>query len=119
MSILTQGSWNRASGRHLLQDDEQPTKCIVHTTAYWASNYSLSGGPTILPKEEAFEVTGIVSEALPNTHFRVELNSGDEVLAHASGRIRKNNIRIVPGDNVRVELSPYDLTRGRIVYRER
>lgn len=72
-----------------------------------------------LAKEEAFEVEGTVSQALPNTRFRVQLDTGTEVLAHASGKIRKHYIRIVPGDKVRVELSPYDLTKGRIVYRER
>ena len=62
---------------------------------------------------------GVVTETLPNTTFRVELENGDEVLAHVAGRMRKNFIRIVPGDKVRVELSPYDLTKGRITYRER
>ncbi len=70
-------------------------------------------------KEEAIEVEGIVDEALPNTVFKVKLDNGHTVLAHLSGRMRKYYIRIVPGDKVRIELSPYDLTRGRIVYRER
>jgi translation initiation factor IF-1 len=70
-------------------------------------------------KEEAFEVNGTVTQALANTRFRVELETGNEVLAHVAGRMRKHFIRIVPGDKVRVELSPYDLTKGRIVYRER
>lgn len=70
-------------------------------------------------KEEAFEVNGTVTQALPDTRFRVTLEGGSEVLAHVAGKMRKNFIRIVPGDKVRVELSPYDLTRGRIVYRER
>jgi translation initiation factor IF-1 len=70
-------------------------------------------------KEEAFEVNGTVTQALANTRFRVELETGAEVLAHVAGRMRKHFIRIVPGDKVRVELSPYDLTKGRIVYRER
>jgi len=69
--------------------------------------------------EEAFEVNGVVMQALANTRFRVQLETGDEVLAHVAGRMRKNFIRIVPGDKVRVELSPYDLTKGRIVFRER
>ncbi|MFT5303910.1 MAG: translation initiation factor IF-1 [Mariniblastus sp.] len=72
-----------------------------------------------MAKEEAFEVDGTVTQALANTRFRVELETGDEVLAHVAGRMRKHFIRIVPGDKVRVELSPYDLTKGRIVYRER
>lgn len=70
-----------------------------------------------MPKEEAIEVEGIVIETLPNAMFRVELKNGHRVLAHISGRIRKNFIKILPGDVVVVELSPYDLTRGRIVYR--
>ena len=72
-----------------------------------------------MAKEEAFEVDGTVTQALANTRFRVELETGDEVLAHVAGRMRKHFISIVPGDKVRVELSPYDLTKGRIVYRER
>ena len=72
-----------------------------------------------MAKEEAIPMEGTVTEALPNTQFRVELETGHQVLAHAAGKIRKHFIRIVPGDKVRVELSPYDLTRGRIVYRER
>jgi translation initiation factor IF-1 len=70
-------------------------------------------------KEEAIEVEGIVKESLPNTMFRVELQNGHVILAHLSGKMRKHYIRIVPGDKVRVALSPYDLTRGRIIYRER
>jgi len=70
-------------------------------------------------KEEAIEVEGIVKESLPNTMFKVEIKSGHMILAHLSGKMRKHYIRIVPGDKVRVALSPYDLTRGRIIYRER
>jgi translation initiation factor IF-1 len=70
-------------------------------------------------KEEAIEVEGIVREALPNTMFRVELQNNHVILAHLSGKMRKHYIRIVPGDSVRVALSPYDLTKGRIIYRER
>ena len=69
-------------------------------------------------KEDAFEVEGTVTQALANTRFRVQLETGSEVMAHVAGRMRKHFIRIVPGDKVRVELSPYDLTKGRIVYRE-
>ena len=68
-------------------------------------------------KEEAIEVMATVVESLPNAVFRVELENGHEVLAHISGKMRKHFIRILPGDKVMVELSPYDLTRGRIVYR--
>ncbi len=68
-------------------------------------------------KKDAVEVEGIVVEPLPNAMFRVELKNGHKVLAHVSGKIRMNFIRILPGDRVLVELSPYDLTRGRITYR--
>lgn len=68
-------------------------------------------------KEEKIEAEGTIIEALPNTQFRVELDNGHQVLAYLSGRMRKYYIRILLGDRVRVELSPYDLTRGRIVYR--
>ena len=70
-------------------------------------------------KEEALEVEGVVTQALANTRFRVEIEGGHIVTAHVAGRMRKHFIRIVPGDKVRVELSPYDLTKGRITYRER
>ena len=70
-------------------------------------------------KEEAIEVEGIVREALPNTMFRVELKNKHVILAHLSGKMRKHYIRIVPGDSVKVALSPYDLNRGRIIFRER
>ena len=72
-----------------------------------------------MPKDDAFEVNGTVTQALANTRFKVELETGNEILAHVAGRMRKNFIRIVPGDKVRVELSPYDQSKGRIVYRER
>ena len=73
----------------------------------------------MMAKEEAIEVEGIVKEALPNTMFRVELQNGHIIMAHLSGKMRKHYIRIVPGDSVKVELSPYDLNKGRIVFRER
>lgn len=72
---------------------------------------------TAMPKEEAIEVEGMIVEPLPNAMFRVELTNGHRVLAHVSGKIRMNFIRILPGDRVLVELSPYDLTHGRITYR--
>ncbi|MCM8790120.1 MAG: translation initiation factor IF-1 [Candidatus Omnitrophica bacterium] len=71
------------------------------------------------PKEEAITVEGKVVETLPNAMFRVELVNGHRVLAHVSGKMRMNFIRILPGDSVVVELSPYDLTRGRIIRREK
>jgi len=68
-------------------------------------------------KADAIEVAGTVKEALPNAMFRVELENGHMVLAHISGKMRQHYIRILPGDKVTIEFSPYDLTRGRIVYR--
>jgi translation initiation factor IF-1 len=70
-----------------------------------------------MAKEEALEIDGVVQESLPNAMFRVELENGHHILAHISGKMRKFYIRILPGDRVKVELSPYDLTRGRITYR--
>ena len=72
-----------------------------------------------MPKKEVIEVEGTVVEPLPNTMFRVELANGHKVLAHISGRMRMHYIKILRGDRVLVELSPYDLTRGRITYRFR
>ena len=72
-----------------------------------------------MPKEEAIRVEGKVTQALPNTEFRVKLENGHMLLAHMAGKMRKNFIRIVPGDHVTVEVSPYDLGKGRIFYRER
>ncbi len=72
-----------------------------------------------MAKEEAIEATATVVEPLPNAMFRVELENGHKVLAHISGKMRKHFIRILPGDRVKVELSPYDLDRGRITYRLR
>ena len=72
-----------------------------------------------MAKEGAIEVEGKVVEPLPNAMFRVELENGHQVLAHISGKMRMHYIRILPGDKVTVELSPYDLTRGRITYRKK
>jgi translation initiation factor IF-1 len=70
-----------------------------------------------LAKDDVIEVEGTVVEPLPNAMFRVELENGHKVLAHISGKMRMHYIRILPGDRVKLELSPYDLTRGRVVYR--
>lgn len=70
-----------------------------------------------MAKEEGIVVDAVVRESLPNARFRVALENGHEVLAHVSGKMRMNFIKIVPGDTVQVELSPYDLSRGRITYR--
>lgn len=72
-----------------------------------------------MAKEDLIEVEGVVDEALPNAMFRITLDNGHKVLAHVSGKIRMHFIRILPGDRVKVELSPYDLTRGRITYRSK
>ena len=70
-----------------------------------------------MAKEEKIEMEGEITEALPNTMFRVKLDNGHEVLGHISGKMRRHYIRILPGDRVKIELSPYDLDRGRITYR--
>lgn len=89
----------------LSSEEGQPLRRKV---SYWRDD---------MEKEEAIEVEGTILEALPNAMFRVELESGHKVLAHISGKMRMHFIRILPGDKVKVELSPYDLTRGRITYR--
>ncbi len=70
-----------------------------------------------MAKEDVIEVEGVVVETLPNTNFKVELENGYQILAHISGKLRMNYIKILPGDKVKVELSPYDLNRGRITWR--
>lgn len=72
-----------------------------------------------MPKEEHIEMSGTVIDTLPNTMFRVQLENGHVITAHISGRMRKNYIRILTGDKVRVELTPYDLSKGRIIFREK
>jgi translation initiation factor IF-1 len=72
-----------------------------------------------MTKEDAIEMSGVVTETLPNTTFRVQLDNGHVVTAHISGKMRKNYIRILTGDRVKVELTPYDLSKGRITFRER
>ena len=72
-----------------------------------------------MAKEDVIEFEGTVVEALPNTNFKVKLENGHEVLAHISGKLRMNYIKILPGDKVKLELSPYDLTRGRITWRDK
>ncbi|HZK28874.1 MAG TPA: translation initiation factor IF-1 [Clostridia bacterium] len=72
-----------------------------------------------MPKEEAIEVTGVVVDTMPNAVFRVRLENGFEVIAHISGKLRQHYIKILTGDHVTVELSPYDLTRGRITWRSK
>jgi translation initiation factor IF-1 len=82
-----------------------------------AAEYRSKEDPLPKPKEDAILLEGVVIEPLPNAMFRVELENGHKVLAHISGKMRMHYIRILPGDKVQVELTPYDLTRGRITYR--
>ena len=88
-----------------------------------STNHDVAGAGQIqenrVPKEEPIRTEGRIVEALPNTQFMVELENGHRILAHIAGKMRKNFIRIVPGDRVTVEITPYDLSKGRIVYRER
>ncbi|MDR1927993.1 MAG: translation initiation factor IF-1 [Oscillospiraceae bacterium] len=72
-----------------------------------------------MPKSDLIEIEGVVLEALPNATFKVELENGHQILAHISGKLRMNYIRILPGDKVTVDMSPYDLTRGRITWRSK
>ena len=78
-----------------------------------------TGHPATVAKDDVIEFEGTISETLPNTMFRVKLENGHEIIAHISGRMRKNYIRILTGDRVKVEMTPYDLTKGRITYRHR
>jgi translation initiation factor IF-1 len=85
---------------------------------YPFENLKVVGQVRPMAKEESLVTQGVVSEVLPNTMFRVNLPNGQKVLAHISGKMRKNFIRIVPGDRVEVEISPYDMTKARIIFRE-
>jgi translation initiation factor IF-1 len=76
-----------------------------------------SAGHDCMPKEESIEFPGVVTELLPNANFRVKLENDVEIIAHTAGRMRKNRIRVLAGDKVLVEMTPYDLTKGRITYR--
>ena len=93
--------------------------CLLTILTYNQTDQLQGGekGVSMAKKEEKTEMEGTVIEALPGTQFRVELDNGHEVLAYLSGKMRKYYIRILLGDRVRVEISPYDLTRGRITYR--
>jgi translation initiation factor IF-1 len=92
-------------------------RCVLH--ALRNGKPVRKRNPRSVAKDDVIEVEGTVVEPLPNAMFRVELENGHKVLAHISGKMRMHYIRILPGDRVRVELSPYDLTRGRVVYRYR
>jgi translation initiation factor IF-1 len=98
--------------------------CVLHRGSDGSSRRRLARGLTQARQEtleavagDAIQMMGTISEVLPNTTFRVKLENGHEVLAYVSGKMRKNYIRILQGDRVAVDLSPYDLTRGRITYR--
>ena len=80
--------------------------------------FSAPGHQGIMAKEEQIQMSGTVTDTLPNTMFRVELENGHTVIAHISGKMRKNYIKILTGDTVKVELTPYDLSKGRITFRE-
>ena len=97
------------------------SRCCIAINALFLHNSRSScyGLKSKLAKEEALQMEGVVTETLPNTTFRVELENGHVVTAHISGKMRKNYIRILTGDKVTVELTPYDLSKGRIVYRGR
>ena len=92
--------------------------------ASWSPLHAHASTPEVVdtlakPKDDTILVEGTISEALPNAYFRVELDNGHKVLAHISGKMRMHYIRIAPGDRVQVELTPYDLSRGRITFRYR
>lgn len=93
--------------------------CSVADEALQLNTKLLSWGKNKLSKQDLIEMEGTVTESLPNAMFRVDLDNGFNVLAHISGKIRRNYIKILPGDRVKVELTPYDLTKGRITYRLR
>ena len=102
----------------LREDYQKPTKQVQRESGgVLASRGANFIEGDCLSKEDAIEVMAVVVETLPNALFKVELENKHQVLAHVSGRMRKNFIRILPGDRVAIELSPYDLNRGRIVYR--
>jgi len=102
------GPWARAPGAVITRPSE-------NTSARAQPDNEES--PLATPKEDAIVLEGTIVESLPNAMFRVELENGHKVLAHISGKMRMHYIRILPGDKVQVELTPYDLTRGRITYR--
>ncbi len=93
------------------------TRSSEERSTDWFQAKIMSKGVELMSKADVIEIEGKVIESLPNAMFRVELDNGHQVLAHVSGKIRVNFIRILPGDRVTVELSPYDLTKGRITYR--
>jgi translation initiation factor IF-1 len=92
----------------------------IHETAWQPDAFRIRRGITVagdMSKEELLEFPGLITELLPNATFRVKLDNGHEIIAHTAGRMRKNRIRVLAGDKVLVEMTPYDLTKGRITYR--
>lgn len=92
----------------------QPQSAIFRALAKMRAETRYGDG---MAKEETLEFPGVVTELLPNATFRVELENGHEIIAHTAGKMRKNRIRVLAGDKVQVEMTPYDLTKGRITYR--
>ncbi len=92
---------------------------VTYVIALILAFYLIAGGMNISKKEGIIEAEGTILEALPNAMFRVELENGHKLLAHISGKMRMHYIKILPGDMVKVEISPYDLSRGRITYRKK
>ena len=105
------------SGAGCLASAEHPSTARKHGFTCFLSNFELDSPP--MAKEELIEFPGEVVEVLPNAMFRVKLENGHELLAHTSGRMRKNRIRVLAGDKVNVEMTPYDLSKGRITFRHK
>ena len=101
----------------MLKKAVMPSTTVKETASRLSS--PTNWGKSKLSKQDLIEMEGTVTESLPNAMFRVDLDNGFNVLAHISGKIRRNYIKILPGDRVKVELTPYDLTKGRITYRLR
>lgn len=93
--------------------------CLLLLAFFKVESFFLSVSDLTMSKEEQIVMEGVVIETLPNTMFRVKLENGHIVTAHISGKMRKNYIRILTGDKVKIELTPYDLTKGRIIFRDR
>ena len=100
--------------------EEEPTiASLMDDIKYQQEHLNVRIGETRMSKQDVIEVEGIVKEALPNATFQVEIPGGHMILAHISGKLRMNFIRILPGDKVTLEMSPYDLTKGRITWRSK
>ena len=100
----------------MVEEGSKTFRCSMVGSMLWSTSYQRIRRERRVAKE-AIEIEGLVSEVLPNARFRVELENGHEVLAYLSGKMRQHYIRVLEGDRVKVELSPYDLTKGRVTYR--